>query len=278
MTDKEMDQLLKRALSPEREPDARLNERIMERMGGRVTMSGKQKKKRISYAALAAAAVLVLGTLAAFGVWHYLSPDQVAQEVGNVGLQEAFAGPDAVSVNAVQEFGDYRVTLLGVVSGKNLSRYEGMETLEEDKTYAVTATERTDGTPMPDTSDDAYGEKPFFVTPLIRGEDPAWINVFTLGGGGYLETVVDGVTYRILECDNLEKFADRGLYLAVNSGSFLDQSAYTFDETSGEISRVEGYDGVNALFDLPLDAGKADREAAEQALNAIWEELFPDGR
>jgi len=39
--------------------------------------------------------------------------------------------------------------------------------------------------------------------------------------GGYAQTVVDGVCYRIAECDNVECFADRKLYLCVMDDAFL---------------------------------------------------------
>ena len=68
-------------------------------------------------------------------------------------------------------------------------------------------------------------------------------------------------------------FADRTLYLAVNDGTFFAPDAYCFDEATGEITRNEGYEGVNALFLLPLDKGKADKEKAEAYLKQLEEEL-----
>lgn len=278
MTDKEMDQLLKDALSPTQEPDERLCAQIMKKAKGSVTMKtekNKRYKRKVRYAVLAAA-VLTMGVLTAFGVWNYLRPEQVAEEIGNVGLQEAFSGDNAILVNATQTFRDYTVTFLGVVSGENLTRYEEMaNAVDEDSTYTVVAIERTDKTPMPGTADDAYGEQSFFVSPLIRGQDPKWINLVVLDGG-YCEVVVDGVQYRITECDNMEMFADRGLYLCASSGTLYDKNAYLFDENTGVISRNPDYEGVNALFDLPLDKAKADREAADQKLDEIWNELFPN--
>lgn len=40
----------------------------------------------------------------------------------------------------------------------------------------------------------------------------------------------------------------------------------------GEITKKESYQGVNVLFDLPIDEGKADREAAEKYLKEMEEE------
>ena len=123
---------------------------------------------------------------------------------------------------------------------------------------------------MPDTSSDAYGEEQFFVSPYVRGLDPVRYNAVTMGGG-YSEFVQDGVMYRLVQTDNVEMFADRGIYIGVSSGTFYDVNAYRYDEDSGEMTRNDGYGGANALFVLPVDASKADPEAAA-ASAARWEE------
>ena len=110
---------------------------------------------------------------------------------------DAFQGKDAVSVNESQEYGGYRVTLLGAVSGKNISEYletDDQGQVEDDRFYAAVAIERTDGTPMPDTRDDAYGEEPFYVSPYIKGLEPWNYGLMTMGGG-YSEFVRDGIQY-----------------------------------------------------------------------------------
>ena len=48
-----------------------------------------------------------------------------------------------------------------------------------------------------------------------------------------------------------------------------NEEAYTFDNTTGAISRRENYEGVNTLFVLPLDKDLADPEAAEEYLSAL---------
>lgn len=73
----------------------------------------------------------------------------------------------------------------------------------------------------------------------------------------------------------MECFADRSIYIGVNDGSFYWAGAYCCDETSGEITRNPEYEGLNALFLLPLDVKKADPAAAEALLEAVradWEE------
>ena len=259
----DMDQLLRQALSPEKEPDNRLNQKIIQKSKETETMIKKNKKGMM--AALVAVGVLMIGSLSAFATWKYLTPDQAAEQIfHDEALSKAFQGEDAIVVNETQEMGDYRVTFLGIVSGKNLSDYTDWkaEQIQEDKTYAIIAIENRDGTPRPDVSDEHYGEDAFFISPIISGLNPWEYSIMTMGGS-YSEDVVDGIQYRLVECDNVEMFADRGLYLCVQSGTFYDNQAYSMDEATGAFTRNESYEGLNILFDLPIDESKADPAAAQ---------------
>ncbi len=276
--DKNLEQLLQQALSPNEEPRDWLNQNIVKRAKERERM-GKIDKKRIPAAALMAAAVISVGSLTAAAAWKYLTPDQVAKEAEDIGLAAAFQGEGAISINETQTYGPYKITLLGVVSGENLSKYAvsgSTGEIRSDRTYVVTAIENADGTPRPATSEDSYGQDPFFVSPLIKGQDPSIFNAVTMGGA-YTEFVQDGIQYRITETDNVQAFADRTLYLAVNSGTFYDNGAYQFDGATGEITRNEGYEGVNALFLLPLDGSKADKEKADAYIRQMEEEMNGTG-
>lgn len=273
----DMDQLLKNALSYKEEPDERLNQRIIKivQQKEREHMGKNNNRIRVPAAALLAALVIFAGSATVYAAWKYLTPDQVAEVAQDSKLADAFRGGDAVSVNEVQECGKYRITLLGIVSGKNLSQYiseDYARNLEDDRTYVVTAIENADGTKRPDTSDDDYGKDPFFVSPLIQGLNPKDYNIITMNGG-YFEMVEDGIQYRIAECDNVEIFADREVYLCVSDGNFYNIEAYQYDESNGLISRNESYQGVNALFTLPLDPKKADKQAAEEYLKNLQSEL-----
>lgn len=276
----DMDKLLRNALSLKTEPGERLNEDLIRKVQEkeRETMS---KKNRFKVPAVAALAVLALsvGSITGYAAWKYLAPQQVAEVAEDEGLAAAFQSAEAIAVNETQEYGDYRITLLGIVSGKNLSKFlveDDAGNVSEDRTYVVTAIENADGTPRPDTSDDSYGEDPLFVSPLIQGLNPAFYNIVTMDGA-YFETVQDGIQYRIAECDNVEKFADRPVYLCVSDGSFYNGEAYQYDEKSGAISRNESYSGVNALFTLPLDVSKADKEGAEAYLKSLENESNGEG-
>lgn len=273
---KNIDELLKQALSPAEQPDSSLNERILEKVKEMEHMKAKRgKKSRLPMAAAIAAAVFVLGSGTAYAAWRYLTPAQVAQENQMEKLAKAFEGGDAVMINEKQTAGGYTVTLLGVASGKNLSECVEEDGVEEDETYVVAAIEKADGDPMPGARDEAYDEEVFFMSPLIKGLDPSRYNAVTMGGG-YFEFEQDGIIYRLISCDNVEIFADKGLYFCVNEGSFYDKQAYGYDEGTGEIRRNENYDGLNALFVLPIDPAKGDPAAAETYLEG-WEKSMEDG-
>lgn len=263
--DKNIDKILRQALSPTAEPSEELNNKILLRAKENENM--KLRKKRIFI--ITAAAVIACAATAAAAI-RYLAPKEIAQSVSDNSLAKAFESKDAVEVNEIQEYGGYRVTFLGVISGSGLSDFtasaDGVEL--EDRTYAVTAIEKSDGTPMPSASDDNYGEVSFLVSPLIKGLNPIHFNAFTMNGG-YTDIVKDGILYRLAECDNVEMFADRGAYLCVSTSMSYDINAYNYDEKTGDITRNNNYDGLNALFELPLDKSRADRDEADKYIKEI---------
>lgn len=276
MEDKKLDQLLKNALSTDFEPDVELNTRIMQKVKGNDRM--KIKRIRRMPAAAVICLTLLCCSVTAFAAWKYIKPAQVAVESGDKQLAAAFESKDAISMNETQEYGDYTVSLLGAVSGDNLSDFCSADSgVSTSKTYAVVAIGKKDGSPMPDTSSEEYGKVPFFVSPLIQGLDPNQYNITTMNGG-YVEIVKDGIMYRMIECDNVELFSDRGLYLCVSDTSFYDRDAYAYDEKTGEISVNSGYEGMNLLFDLPLNKDKADEKAAEEYLSKLAQSQSQDSQ
>lgn len=167
-----------------READVWLNRHILS-----LAKEGKTRLKRgikIRTAVLAAVGVLALGSMTAFAAWKYLSLSQVAKEFGDRKLSDAFQGDQAVLVNETQEISGYRVTLLGAAAGKNISSFlaeDDQGNIKDDRLYAAVAIERLDGTPMPDTREESYGDVEFYVSPYIQGLDPADYSIASLGGG-----------------------------------------------------------------------------------------------
>lgn len=270
--EKQMEYLLKKVLSSTVEPDEQVNQRIMNQLKENETMKKKSFKK-VSMALAATAAVLVL-SVTAYAASKLLQPKEVASQLQDTKLAKAFEGQDAVKMNETKTDGDYEISLLGITSGEKLSdfaRYAN-EVEVTDQTYAVVAISRIDGTPMPSTSDESYGMQPFFVSPLIKGLRPWNYNIASMNGG-YSELTVDGIMYRLISCDNIEIFADKGLYLCVSSTNFYDVNAYSYNEETGEIAPKQEFDGVNVLFELPIDKSKGNPEKADayvKEMEASW--------
>lgn len=266
---KNIDDILKQALTPTEKPDFWVNQNILSKAKEAHQM--KQKKlKTMAAAALSAALILGIGSLTIYAARKFLLPEHIAEEIKDPKLAAAFKSKDAVSINETQSYGGYDVTLMGMVSGKSISEFlvsDGNE-VHDDRTYAVMAIEKSDMSPMPSTSDDSYSA--FFASPLIEGLNPAFYNAFTFQGT-CIAMEKDGILYHILDCDNIEYFADRSLYFCVLEGSFYNSEAYTFDEATGHIARNEDFDGLNALFSLPLDPKKADPDKAAEYLKQIDE-------
>lgn len=202
---------------------------------------------------LIAAAVAAAMSVTAYAAVVLLRPQDVAQRAGNPALAAAFESGGAITANETKTVGDYDVTFMGLVSGEGLSRVEGLEGgMARDKSYAVLAYARTDGTPIEEDVPELT------VSPLIEGYAPWAVNAWTLGGGTC--TFAEGGTlYYLFECDNVEPFADHTVYLAVYPGTHIPPSADTFAiSDEGHISVMEGADA--AIFVLPLDKSKADPE------------------
>lgn len=268
MKDADWERLLKQSLASTAEPEDKLNESLIHQLKERSQMKHKYRK-RLSAGLLAAVLLLAL-SVSAYAAAQLFSAKQIVDHLGDKLLADAFESKDAIQINQTKTSGDYRFTLHGLVSGAGLSEFpHSAEEIYPDRTYVVVSIARQDGKPMPDTRDPEYGKEPFFISPLIKGLEPWRINIASMSGA-YSETVIDGVMYRLLECDQVEIFADRGVYLAISSGkTFYSTEAFRYDEITGEIQPKEDYPGSAVLFDLPLDAAKADPVKAEAYVEAV---------
>lgn len=264
-----LDELLKHALTPEDEPDFWLNQKIINRVKEQRRMTGRNKR-RFPVVVAIAAFVLCLSSVTVYAALMYLHPAEVAEEVKDAKLADVFLSEKATVINETQSYGEYHVTLLSIVSGEALSDhpYYSNGVISADRTYAVIAIEKADGSLMPDTSEESYGELTFFASVLIDGYHPAIYNIASMSGN-YTDITEEGILYRLLECDNVEIFADHKMYLCVSEGVFYNAEAYLYDETTGRIARNEAYEGLNALFDLPMDASKADSEKAGEYIAGL---------
>lgn len=203
----------------------------------------KMKSKRLNKKMIAviAAVVCVLCTSVFAAVYRYLSAKDAALALDEPQIASLFKD-DAKSYETVID-GEYKATVLGVESGENFNGYWSDEFgTHGERTYAVVAVEKTDGTPM------TY-EDELMVTPLFSGNKPWQTNIATLHGG-FTAKVIDGVLYRIIDLDSIEQIDCDTMYMAVVSEAFINNTQYIYDEQTGEISVNEEYDGTNILIKL----------------------------
>lgn len=114
---------------------------------------------------------------------------------------------------------------------------------------------------MPSVTDPDY--ETFCVSVLINGKSFMKVNNGTLNAGASA-IVQDGIHYQLLECDNLEIFSDMGGSIGVVESFGNETSAFHYDETTGIYRINTDYEGIHALFKLPLDPSKADHQAAKE--------------
>lgn len=231
-------------------------------------MSEKRSyRQRSKVVAAVVCTVILLGSGSVYAANHYLNPSQIVDEISaDSALSKAFADKGAITINETQTSNGYNITLLGLVSGEKLGLYVPDETKKEvsDKhSYAALAISKSDGSKMSNSN--------FCVSPLINGEAFTDVNAATLNVGlSWFEK--DGVIYELIECDNLEIFADRGVYLSLVDDFGDEVAAFRMDEATGKYHKVKDYAGTSALFTLPLDKDKADTMAADKFLVSLRRE------
>ena len=227
---------------------------------------------RIAAKAAIIACVFMLSAGTVFAARYFLSPAEVANEVGNAKLEAAFQSDQAVLCDETQSIDNYDIRLLGMVSGEDLSDAISEERegeFSKDRTYVAVAIERKDGKGVGD------GDS-FFVMPLIDGVSPEEFDSAKLIGRSWtLYSDENKMAYCIVDMENIEPFADRKIYIGVQDGGGLSDEGttgempYQYDEKAGTFRRNEDYDGLNALFELPVSSGKADHGKAGELLESI---------
>lgn len=257
------DSFLYDSLHIEQTPDESLDQETMLLIKERMEM-----KRKKSYKVAVAAAVCILG-VSAIGVGaatYFLTPKEAVEELGYQDIADLFEGENAVKIDETKQAGEYNFTLMGLAEGKDfLSTDLDSDEIKKDKFYAVVAVSKINGEPL--TLKEFDEDTSYFISPLIRGLKPWQYNIASMGGF-YTEQDVNGVVYRMISCDEVSIFSDRHLYLCISDTAFFDAGLYEYDEESGEITAKEGYEGVNLLFDLPLDSKYADpNKAAEYIEN-----------
>lgn len=224
----------------------------------------------------AAVAAAVLMSSTAMAAWMLLRPAQVPEQFHDDTLSGAFDSEDAVNINASATSGGYTFTLMAIVSGEGLSNFGGSAAqVQPERTYAVLAIQNADGSPIPEEQEFDITNS-IMVTPLIRGLAPWQYNIASMGGS-FSQALVDGVAYRLVECDDIMAFADRGLYVGVCGVPFVMRDTFLFDEATGEIGVNPEFQGASAVFELPIDPSLGDPERAEEYLAEFEARMQPVG-
>lgn len=261
MTEQKLNELLKDFYQRNDTVPKEWNEHLLERQknGYRLPRSG--------YRHGVAAAILLLSLIgisgSVFAYFHYMTPAQTAREMGMNTLAEKFEQQEDEVLSVTTK--GYHINYLGVLTGKNLA--EGLEGAEVDKekTYIVTAIQKENGTAM------TYSDH-FFIGPFIKGLNPIHYNI-TAQGSSATRMIDHGIMYCISECDAINIFAGRGIYLVVQEGKFYDSEAYSMDEQTGVLTANKEYNKVNALFEVKLDERLADEEKVQAYINKTEKEL-----
>ncbi len=282
-----MDKNTYKSMMDQAVPDSSLIQDTKNKMASAMHQSNKtilkeitsMKKHKYGTAAAVIMALLLLIPTTVIAAQYFLKPSDIAEQFENHALSEAFESESAIEINETIVSGDYSITLLGIVSGKAISDSQHFSDgeLKDDRTYAAVAIQKTDGTPWPDLmSDDEFMQVSFFATPLVKGLKPWQVNAATMNGGS-VTSVYDGILYRIVDCDDVTMFADRGLYFAICTDPFINNSTFAYDQVTGEVSVNPEFDGSSAVFELPIDKGLADPVKADQYLDGLLNGFNTDG-
>ena len=101
------------------------------------------------------------------------------------------------------------------------------------------------------------------ASPFVKGKAPWQYNLFVMGGSSESQ-LIDGIRYYIYECDNLDIFANHGVYLGVSDRAPGAEN-FCYNKKTGEISVNPKYKGVSVLFEVSLDKTKANEDKAQEA-------------
>lgn len=218
------------------------------------------KKRKTLKVLVAVISAILLLSVSAFAISSLLSAQDVADELGESQLVNKWQKSEKFPYVYGDE--NYTVSVLGIATDKEINSDYGV-TVEESRSYIVVSIQRNDGLAL-----SLEEGSPIQLTPLISGCEPWKINLWTLGSNAQgLEK--DGVLYYLFDTADLEIFADRTVYIAAYEGFVPSMEIFEINE-DGTIIFNENYTGFKALFELPLDAAKADPEKAEEIISQAW--------
>lgn len=234
---------------------------MLETQAGKDKAMFKNKTVRIILAAIIGI-ILLSGTV--FAIVHHITASDVAILVNNDNaLAEAFKSDDAKVVNQTITAGEYEITLLGMVSGKQLTNWEKNGKIDTESTYIAVMVSYADGKKIEYAAEtEGEHQNPYFAI-SFDGVAPWMYSV-----DGFSATYIDGFAYYLIDAVNLEPFADRNVKLyAFDGHASPSNEVFSFNSETGKTTYNEKYEGIKASFDLPLDKSKANAEEASRILN-----------
>ncbi len=216
-------------------------------------------KKSIKIVAVAAAIASFLA-ISVFAISVLLTPGEVAKYFGDDEVAHAFESGEAQIINQTVEDSGYIFTLEGIAPGTELE-YFGADAVEVGRSYVVIAMQKADGGEI--TYDDSVTFIPFF-----EGYDPWKVNGLHLNGASAYKTIQNNVLYYLWDFTDLEVFADKKIYLAGFGGIAPGPEKFVLN-ADGSIGFNSEYKGIKVMFEIQLDASKADQAAAAKMIENI---------
>ncbi len=241
--------------------DIRFSERFEEKTITKLVLAAEQKGEngmnktmnRTTAALIIAIFIIALFSTGAFAISKLLSAGEVAEHFGEDRVAVSFIERDA-EIETVTQKG-YTVSFFGAVKGEKF----GSDAIRADCSYYVVSVAAADGSPLSLTDGNPLG-----MSIIIEGY-PAWqINSWSLNtSASGMQS--NGILYYLYDCENLEIFADRNVYLAVYEGMTPGVDIISMNP-DGTFAFSDGYSGFKAMFSIPLDPAKADPQAANEIL------------
>lgn len=195
------------------------------------------KRKIFKVAALATAIIMTL-TCSAFAMFALVSSSDVANHFGDKELAVVFEKSDFEPETLKGK--EFSVTFMGTAQGENIYKIDGITT-NADRTYAVYAIYRNDGTAL-----NILDGNPIHIIPVADGCE---INALTSDGMSASCFVKDGVLYALYDYTDLEALEDKNISLMAFESAFSPFKALRAND-KGEIVFSDEYNGFKGKFAL----------------------------
>ena len=237
----------------------------------------RMKSKKIIKIVAVAAALILLFSVGAGAAYRFFLPNWIGEELGIpsdnliriVETENAPEGTLSINNKSVETAG-YTVTFEAIAEGsrmrtsflQNLQGANSEAPVSETHTYAIFTIVRADGQHVMYNGDMDGSHIGYGIG--LKGYVP---NPSSFEQHDYYcyEDEASNVLYMVCDITAALPLADRSLRIAVIN-YFVPTLEYLALDENGELCLADGYQGLGAVFDLPLDPALADPAAAEALL------------